>query len=182
MKTNDEVFPLIIDSVTKMLSTFTSRLYKARAAARRWKKYDENDKEFILKEILNSQNRSILNAMENKKNIALPSLGHFQYCESAEISREIRNEVKAKYNISEETPLTKVDPYIAELIRHEVKIKRREVLIPLYFKNLKCNSTINYNFRTIGGEVKVHMKDSHVNYLNRFNASLNKDTTDGTSK
>lgn len=148
MKVLDEVFDKMIDSLKKNLPFFHSRIRPARIYAKRFLNgFSENDREFILKEILHQQNRSIIKAIENKKNIAIPNIGSFQYRESLEIAREIKNEVKTEMGIDD---LRKVDQRTYDEAIERIDAKKKAILVPLYFRQLNIKgSTVNPNFLTL---------------------------------
>lgn len=145
MKVDDDVFDKMIKSLKKALSSFTSRKRKARKYVRYFMiGMSDADREFIVKEILHQQNRSLVNAIANKKNIALPGIGSFQYRESLEIIRNIKNEVKAEHGIKD---LRKVDEETFDKIHEEIEVKKKAIILPLYFKQLGGKgSQVNHNF------------------------------------
>lgn len=143
MKVIDEVFDKMIDSLKKNLSSFHSHRRRARIYAKRFLNgFSDNDREFIVKEILHQQNRSLIKAIGNKKNIAIPFIGSYQYRESLEIIRKIKNEVKEEMGIDD---LRKVDPVIYKIANEKIEFKKKAILLPLYFKqlNIKGNTVIN---------------------------------------
>lgn len=145
MKVNEIVFKNMVESIKKALPFFHSHKRKARQYAKKFMiAYTEAEQEFILKEILHSQNKSIIQAIENKQNIAIPALGSFQYRESMEISKQIKDQVKAEYNVS---TIHHADPIVADVIRKEIETRKKAVLLPLHFKQINIKgSTVNYNF------------------------------------
>lgn len=146
MKFDDAILEKMIKSIKTSLPSFHSHRKKARRYAKAFLlAYDDKDKEFIIKEILHQQNRSIIKAIEEKKNIAIPFLGSFQYRESLELIREIKNEVKKEMQIDD---LRKVDEFTFLKANEEIERRKKGVLIPLYFKQLDIKgSTVNHNFR-----------------------------------
>jgi len=146
MKIDDTIFDKIVDAVNSALQFFHSHKSPARRYVRRYRtRYNDADREFILKEILHSQNRSVANAIGNKKNIAIPVIGSFQYRETLEATKEIKREVKEKYHI---TNMKEVDPVIFDAILKEIDTKKRDIILPLYFKGVGGKgSTVNPNFR-----------------------------------
>lgn len=148
MKVNEDIFDKIVARVKSSLQSFHSRKRKARIYAVKYTKiFNDADREFILKEILHSQNKSIISAIANKKNIAIPSLGTFQYRETLEATRQIKNEVKQAHQI---TDMKHLDPAIFDAIIREIDEKKKEVLLPLYFKGVGGKgSTVNHNFKKL---------------------------------
>lgn len=149
MKLVDEVFDKMIDSIKTNLPSFHSHKRKARIYAGRFRNgFSDSDREFILKEILHQQNRSIIKAIAEKKNIAIPHIGTFQYRNSLEIIREIKNDVKEQLNIQD---LRKVDEETYNKANDMIQERKKSILIPLYFKQLNIKgSTINYDFKNTG--------------------------------
>ena len=145
MKINNDVFEKIIDSLKKNLLSFHSHKRKARIYAKRFLNgFSDNDRDFIVKEILHQQNRSLIKAIGNKKNIAIPSIGSFQYRESLEIIREIKREVKREFNVDD---IRKVDEEMFNKINLAIEARKKEVILPLYFKQLGGKgSSVNPNF------------------------------------
>jgi len=145
VKTNDEVFEKIVESVKRALPFFHSHKRKARIYAKRFLNgFSDNDREFILKEILHQQNRSIIKAIGNKKNIAIPNIGSFQYRESLEIIRQIKDDVKKEMDIDD---LRKVDQTIYNIANDKIQARKKEILLPLYFKQHGVKgSSINPDF------------------------------------
>lgn len=145
MKVDDEVFDKIVDSVKTGLQSFHSHKHKARLYAKRFLNgFSDSDRDFILKEILYQQNKSIVKAVGNKQNISIPSLGSFQYRETLEVIRDIKNEVKKEFNV---TDIRKCDPDKAEAIIEEINIRKKHIILPLYFKQLGGKgSSVNHNF------------------------------------
>lgn len=145
MITNDDVFPEIMKTVDKGLKEFHSHIHRARRYSKRFLlAFTKNDREFVLKEILNSQNKSIIKAIADRKNIAIPNIGSFRYRETLEVIRAIKNEVKNEYHVND---MRDCDPIIAEVIREKVEVRKRMIVLPLYFKQLGSKgSTVNTNF------------------------------------
>jgi len=146
MKLNEDILTNIISGVRTRLQSFTSRKRKARIYAVKFTTiFNDAEREFVIKEILHSQNKSIANAIASKKNIAIPSLGTFQYRETLEAIKQIKNEVKQEHNISD---LRKVNPAIFEAIHREIEARKKEVVIDLYYKGSGGKgSTVNHNFK-----------------------------------
>lgn len=145
MKTNDDILAKMLESIKQALPSFHSRVRASRRYAKRFQlSFIDPEKEFIIKEILNSQNKSIAKAMLLRKNISIPNLGSFQYRESLEIIREIKNEVKAKYGVID---IRKVDEELYDIINKEIEEKKKEIILPLYFEQLGGKDRINYNFK-----------------------------------
>lgn len=146
MKIDDTIFDKIVDAVSSALQSFHSHKSPARRYVKRYRmRYTDADREFILKEILHSQNRSIVAAIGNKKNISIPAIGSFQYRETLEATKAIKKEVKEKYHV---TDLNSVDPVIFDAIIKEIDAKKRDIILPLYFKGVGGKgSTVNHNFR-----------------------------------
>lgn len=146
MKVNEDIFDKIVQSVRTRLKSFTSRKRKARIYAIKFANiYSDADRDFIIKEILHSQNKSIASAIANKKNIAIPSLGTFQYRETLEAIKSIKDEVKREHNISD---LRKLDPNVFDAIRAEIEAKKKDIVIDLYYKGCGGKgSTVNHNFK-----------------------------------
>lgn len=146
MKIDSDISTNIVESVKKTLQSFHSHRRKARIYAKRFLNgFSDNDRDFILNEILYNQNKSIIEAISNRKNIAIPTLGSFQYRESLEIIREIKNEIKKKYGVLD---IRKADQSIIDAIIKEIEEKKKEIIIPLYFKQLGGKgSTVNSNFK-----------------------------------
>lgn len=148
MRVNEDILDKMIESINKALPSFHSRIRTARRYIKRFMlSFTNPEKEFIVKEILHSQNKTIARAILLRKNISIPNIGSFQYRESLEIIREIKNEVKAKYGV---TDIRKVDEELFEIINQEIEAKKREIILPLYFKQLGGKDNINYNFRDTG--------------------------------
>jgi CHAT domain-containing protein len=145
MKIIDEVFNNMVESIKKTLPSFHSHKRKARIYAKRFLNgFSDNDREFIIKEILHQQNRSIIKAIGNKRNIAIPIIGTFQYRESLEIIRQIKNDVKRENNVED---LRKVDQETYDKLSAEIESRKKAIILPLYFKQIdNRDSTINYNF------------------------------------
>lgn len=144
----DEVFDKMLESIKKALPSFHSHRRIARKYARRFQYgFSDSDREFVIKEILHQQNRSIIKAISEKKNIAIPFLGTFQYRESLELSREIKNEVKAEYGLQPNFRLSDLSEEDYMKITEEIRERKKQVLVPLYFKQINIKgSTVNYNF------------------------------------
>jgi len=139
----------ILDKMVKRIKNFLPSFHSHRKKARKYVRWyingmSEVDKEFVIKEILHQQNRSIIKAIENKKNIAIPMIGSFQYRESLEICRAIKNEVKQEMGIED---LRKVDEETFVQANNKIEERKKAVLIPLYFQqlNIKGNS-VDHNF------------------------------------
>lgn len=145
MKVNDDVFERIVESVKQALQLFHSHKRRPRVYAKGFlNRYNDVDREFILKEILHNQNKSIAKAISEKKNIAIPSLGSFQYRESLELIKEITTEVKKEYNV---TNIKECDPDKASVVIDEINKRKKLVILPLYFKQLGGKgSTVDHNF------------------------------------
>lgn len=145
MKVNDEVFEEMVKSIKKSLPSFHSHYRSVRKYIRRFLNvYSDNDREFIIKEILHNQNKSIIKAIQERKNIAIPFIGTFQYRETLEAIKEITKEVKEKYGIID---LRKCDPVLAEIAINEINEKKKEVIIPLYFSQIGGKgSTVKTDF------------------------------------
>lgn len=145
MKVNDEVFEKIVESVKKALPSFHSHKRKSRRYAKCFTlAYTDKDKEFILKEILHQQNRSIIKAIGEKKNIAIPSIGSFQYRESLELIREIKKDVKREFGVED---IRKVDEETYDKINEKIQERKRQIILPLYFKQHGGKgSSVNNNF------------------------------------
>lgn len=145
MKVNEDILAKMIESINKALPSFHSHKRRARQYAKIFMlSYTPAEKEFIIKEILHNQNKSITKAILERKNIAIPNIGTFQYRESLEIIREIKNEVKAKYGVKD---LRHIDEELYNKINEEIEARKKEILVPLYFKQLGSTDNINYNFR-----------------------------------
>ena len=145
MKIDEVILEKMVKRVKTSLLSFHSHRKKARKYVR-WfiNGMTDTDREFIIKEILHQQNRSIENAIELKKNIAIPMLGSFQYRESLEISKEISKEVKAEMGV---TDLRKVDEETFIKVNDEVNKRKKSILLPLYFKQLNIKgSTVDHQF------------------------------------
>jgi hypothetical protein len=114
-----------------------------------------------VKEILHQQNRSLVKAIGNKKNIAIPFIGSYQYRESLEIIREIKHEVKAEMGIDD---LRKVDPILYRIANEKIEFKKKAILLPLYFKQLNIKgSTVNHNFlNTKDNETEHNNPDTNI--------------------
>lgn len=149
MKLDEDILERIVSSVKARLQSFQSRKRKARIHAVKFTTiYNDREREFIIKEVLHSQNKSIIYAIGNNKNIAIPSLGTFQYRETREAIQEIKREVKAKYGVT--CRISECDPELAAKIREEIEAKKREVVIDLYYKSVgPRNSHVNHNFKNI---------------------------------
>lgn len=145
MKIVEGILEKMVESAKQTLSSFHSHRRIARQYAKRFTiAFTKQEQEFILEEILYNQNKSIAKAIANKKNIAIPAIGTFQYRESLEIIKGINKEVKEKYNIER---LDQIDPAIKEVVTAELEERKRAILIPLYFKQInKKNSTVNHDF------------------------------------
>lgn len=145
MKINDDVFEKIVESVKKALPSFHSHKRAARKYVRAFLNgFSDNDREFVLKEILHQQNRSLIKAIANKKNIAIPAIGSFQYRESLEMVREIRHEVKKEFGVDD---MRKVDHHLFVQIHDEIEARKRKVILPLYFRQLGGKgSSVNPDF------------------------------------
>ena len=143
MKIDETILSKMMESINKALPSFTSFRRKARKYLTLFRLvFTEPEKEFIIKEILHSQNKSIAKAMLQRKNISIPNIGSFQYRESLEIIRELKNEIKAKYGIAN---LREVDEETFNKINAELQARKREIILPLYFKQIK-KENINYDF------------------------------------
>jgi hypothetical protein len=145
MKIDESILEKMVKRVKTTLSSFHSHVKKARKYVRWYiNGMTEVDREFIIKEILHQQNRSIIKAIENKKNIGIPSIGSFQYRESLEIIKAIKQEVKAEMGIED---IRKVDEETYIILNNKMEERKKSVLIPLYFKqlNIKGNS-VNHQF------------------------------------
>ena len=145
MKVNDEVFEKMLGNIKSSLPSFHSHKRSARIYARRFLNgFSDNDREFIVKEILHQQNRSLVKAIVDKKNIAIPCIGSFQYRESLELIREIKKQVKKEFDVDD---LRTVDEETYNIISEEIEVRKREVILPLYFKQLGGKgSTVNNDF------------------------------------
>jgi nucleoid DNA-binding protein len=146
MKINDELFPKIMESVKETLlsSSSSTNRKKNTNIVKFLHVLSTAEQEFIVKEILHSQNKSIIQAMENKRNITLPKLGCFKYRKTSEVNRELFAKVKAKYHIDQ---LKDADPVIAELALDELHKLQREILIPIAIAEVNNREgKINYNF------------------------------------
>jgi len=145
MKTNGDILAKMLESIKKGLTSFHHHLRAPRRYVKRYLlSFTNAEQEFIVKEILHNQNKSIAKAILLRKNIAIPNLGSFQYRESLEIIREIKNEVKAKYGV---TDIRKVDEELYEIINKEIEDRKREIILPLYFRQLGSRDNINYDFK-----------------------------------
>ena len=148
MKIDETILGKMLESIKKALPSFHSHVRASRKYAKRFElAFTSAEQEFIIKEILHSQNKSIANAILRRKNISIPNIGSFQYRETLEIAREIREQVKAKYGI---TDLRKVDEETFMMINEEIQARNREILLPLYFQQLGSVDNINYDFKNRG--------------------------------
>ena len=147
MKIEEDILEKIVAGVRARLQSFHSRKRQARIHAVKFMKFfTDVEREFLIKEVLHSQNKTIIKAIADRKNIAVPSLGTFQYREIYEAIRDITAEVKAKYNVS--GPMNKIDPTLAEIIHNEIEEKKKEIVIDLYYKGVGGRgSTVNHNFK-----------------------------------
>lgn len=143
MKIDEIIFEKMIKRIKNSLLSFHSHRKKARKYVR-WYLNGmlETDREFIVKEILHQQNRSIVKTIENKKNLSIPSIGSFQYRESLEIIRQIKNDVKKEMGIED---FRKVDENTYQAAQSKIEAIKKSILIPLYFKqlNIKGNTVDN---------------------------------------
>lgn len=147
MKINETVLAKMLESINKALPSFHSHWRGSKRYVKRFMLvFTDAEKEFIVKEMLHSQNKSIAKAMLQRKNIAIPNIGSFQYRESLEIIRELKNEIKAKYGV---TDLRKVDEETFMKINDELEARKKEILIPLYYQQIKKDN-INYDFLNSG--------------------------------
>jgi hypothetical protein len=148
MKVNDDVFPDIMKAVKSKIPSFHSHVRAARKYAKRFQlAFTDPEKEFVIKEILNQQNKSIIKAIAEKKNIAIPNLGSFQYRETLELIKQIKNEVKQEQGITDLRKLKQEDPVKADKAIQEMNLRKKLLILPLYFKQLGArDSSINYNF------------------------------------
>lgn len=148
MKIDETILGKMLESIKKALPSFHSRIRASRKYAKRFElAFTSTEQEFVIKEMLHSQNKSIANAILRRKNIAIPNIGSFQYRETLEIAREIREQVKAKYGV---TDLRKVDEETFMMINEEIQARNREILLPLYFQQLGSVDRINYDFKNRG--------------------------------
>ncbi|MCK9429934.1 MAG: hypothetical protein M0R17_08010 [Candidatus Omnitrophica bacterium] len=145
MNTNDDVFKNMVEAVKKSLPSFHSHKRKARIYAKRFLNgFNDNDKEFIIREIQHQQNKSIVKAIANKKNIAIPMIGSFQYRESLEMIRAIKNEVKEEFGVED---LRKVDEETYDKVNDEIQKRKKAIILPLYYKQYGGKgSSVNHNF------------------------------------
>lgn len=145
MNSNDIVIDKMVKAVIEFLPSFHSHKRKARIYARRFLNgFTDDDRLFIIKEIQYQQNKSIINAIENRKNIAIPMLGSFQYRESLEIITEIKNDVKKEFGIDS---IKGLDETMYDIVNNEIQKRKKDIILPLYFKQYGGKgSSVNPNF------------------------------------
>lgn len=154
MKIDETILGKMMTRVKGELSSFHSHRKKARKYVRWYLNgMVESDREFIVKEILHQQNRSIVKSIETKKNLSIPSIGSFQYRESLEIIRQIKNDVKKEMGIED---LRKVDEDTYLAASAKIEEIKKAVLIPLYYKQLNIKgNTVDHQF------LKKFKEDNH---------------------
>jgi len=154
---NDEIFEEIVEHLDDALQHFAAkpaktRIYrKVRRQANMFNLKKVSDKEFIYREILASQNRSIVNAIKDKQSIRIPRIGMFKFRQYAVVASEIKQEIYKKHGITTIFDLPKSERLA---VVKEVKEASSEIVKQLYIESLNPNKSIILNSFKVPNEKK----------------------------
>lgn len=140
---NDAIFDEIVEHLEGALHSFAAkpaktRIYrKIRRQANMFNLKKQSDKEFIYKEILASQNRSIVNAIKEQQSIRIPRIGMFKFRQYAVVANEIKQEIYKKHGIKSLFDLGKSERLA---VSQEIKEASSEIVKQMYIESIRPNT------------------------------------------